>query len=43
MAKHGKRTMKEFSSAVHNQFGMRIVILAAYVDEDGDSAITLWV
>jgi len=25
------------------QFGMRIVILSAFVDGDGDPAITLWV
>jgi len=35
--------MWEFTSSTHNQFGMHIVILAAFIDGDGDPAVTLCV
>ena len=41
--KHSIKAFKEFSSMACKQFGMRIVILSAFVDGDGDPAITLWV
>ena len=34
MAKRGTKAMKEFTSAAYRQFGMRVVILAAYKDSD---------
>ncbi|KAF8486612.1 hypothetical protein F5888DRAFT_1640084 [Russula emetica] len=42
MAKHRPRAMREFTSSVYHQFGMRIVVLAAYIDADGDSSMTLF-
>jgi hypothetical protein len=43
MAKNGPKTVKEFTSSVYKQFGMRVVVLAAYLDADGDPSMTLWV
>lgn len=43
MAKHGTKAIKEFTSAANNQFGMRVVVLAAYRDSDGDPSMALWV
>ena len=33
--------MREFTSAAYNQFGMRVLILGAYMDDEGDPSITL--
>ena len=42
MSKRGPRAVREFTSAAWNQFGMRIVVLVAFL-EDGEPAILLWV
>lgn len=41
MNKHGPSAVKEFTSSAYNQFGMRVVVLAAFVDAEGDPSITL--
>jgi hypothetical protein len=41
MEKNGTKAIKEFTSLVHKEFGMRIVILAAFVDRDGDPSMSL--
>ena len=41
MAKNGPRVVREFTSAVNKQFGMHTVVLAAFVDADGDPSYTL--
>lgn len=41
MIKNGPKAIKEFTSGVYNQFGMRVVVLAAYVDAEGDPATTM--
>jgi hypothetical protein len=43
MAKSGPRAVKEFASAAYSQFGMRVVVLAAYIDKEGDPATAMWV
>jgi len=43
MNKNGPRAMQEFTSSTHNQFGMCIVVLAVFIDGDGDPAVTLCV
>jgi hypothetical protein len=43
MAKNGPRAIKEFTRSAYNQFGMCVVILAAFVDNEGDPSITLYV
>jgi hypothetical protein len=42
MKKHGPKAMKEFTSVVFRQFGMRVVVLAAYMN-DGEPAVSMWV
>jgi len=42
LKKHGIKAIKDFTSTAYKQFGMRLVILAAFVDDDGDPAISLW-
>ena len=39
----GARAVKEFTHSSYQQFGMRVVVLAAYVDDGGDPLMTLWV
>lgn len=41
MTKSGTKAIKEFSSAAYNQFGMRVVVLAAYVNEKNESLVSL--
>jgi len=41
LIKRGPRAIKEFSSALFNQFGMRVVVLAAYINEDGHPATAM--
>ena len=41
MGKHGPKAVKEFATAAYNQFGMRVVILAAFVGDEGDPSITM--
>lgn len=43
MAKHGTKAVKDFTSNVYKEYGMRIVVLAAYVDTEGEHAMSLWV
>ena len=42
MSKHGPRAVKEFTSVAWNQFGMRVVVLAAYL-QDGEPVVSMWV
>ena len=41
MKKRGPRAIREFTSSSYKQFGMRVVVLAAYVDDEGDPAMAL--
>jgi hypothetical protein len=41
MAKSGPKAIREITEAVYKQFGMRIVVLGAYVDADGDLSTSL--
>jgi hypothetical protein len=41
MAKHGPKAIKEFTSTAFKKFGMRVVILASYMDAEGDPSMTL--
>ncbi len=41
MNKHRLRAIKEFTSSAYNQFGMRVVVLAAFIDAEGDPSMTL--
>ncbi|KAN0121378.1 hypothetical protein V8E52_003274 [Russula decolorans] len=41
MSKHGPRAIKEFTSSAYKQFGMHVVVLAAFMDGEGDSSATL--
>jgi hypothetical protein len=43
MTKSGTKAIKEFSSMAYNQFGMCIVVLAAYVNEKNEPLVLLWV
>ena len=42
MRKHGPRAIKEFTSVAFRQFGIRVVVLAAFMDSR-DPSILLWV
>jgi hypothetical protein len=42
MKKHANNAMKDFTSLAYKQFGMRLVILGAFVDDEGEPAISLW-
>jgi len=42
MSKNGTKAIKDFTSAAWRQFGMRVVVLAAYVDDE-DPSMLLWV
>ncbi len=41
MNKHGPRAIKEFTSSAYNQFGMHVVVLAAFIDAEGDPSMML--
>jgi hypothetical protein len=41
MIKHGPKAIKDFTSSSYNQLGMRVVVLAAYIDGEGDPSMTL--
>jgi len=43
MKKYAVNAIKDFTSTAYNQFGMRLVILGAFVDDEGEPAISLWV
>jgi hypothetical protein len=41
MLKSGPKAIKEFTSAAYNQFGVRLVILATFLDGEGHPSISL--
>jgi len=41
MAKHWPQAIKEFTLAAYNQFGMRLVVLAAYTNDEGEPTAIL--
>jgi hypothetical protein len=41
MRKHGAKAVKEFALASFNQFGMHVIVLAAYMDTEEDPLITV--
>jgi hypothetical protein len=43
MTKSGTKAIKEFSSVAYNQFGMRVVVLAAFLNEKNEPLFLLWV
>jgi len=42
MSKYRSMAIKEFTSAAWNQFGMRVVVVAAFL-EDREPSVSLWV
>jgi hypothetical protein len=45
MNKSGPRAInyKEFMHSSYKQFGMQVVVFAAFVNDEGDPLMTLWV
>jgi hypothetical protein len=43
MNKNGARAVKEFTKLSYQQFGMCVVVLAAFMDIEEDPSIALWV
>jgi hypothetical protein len=43
MDKHSSKTFRIFAQYVYRQFGMRIAVLAAFRDSEGEAAISLYV
>jgi hypothetical protein len=43
MAKHGPKAIKEFTLSAYSQFGMCVLILAVFIDNEGDHSMALWV
>jgi hypothetical protein len=43
MNKNGAQAVKEFTKLLYQQFGMHVVILAAFMDIEEDPSIALWV
>ena len=43
MSKKGPRAVKEFTRSVYNQFGMRVIVLAAFIDIENDPSIAVYV
>ena len=41
MEKHGPGAIKEFTLAAYSEFGMRIAVLAAFVDGHGEPAMSM--
>jgi hypothetical protein len=41
MERRGTKAIKEFTSSAYNQFGMRVVVLAAFLGTDGEPLISL--
>jgi hypothetical protein len=41
MRKHGAKAMREFALASFNQFGMCVVVLAAYMDTEEDAEVAV--
>lgn len=41
MAKNGPKAVREFTSLAYKEFGMRVVVLAAFLDSQRDPSITL--
>jgi hypothetical protein len=42
MRDHRVKAIKDFTSTAYQQFGMHLVILAAFLNDDDDPAISLW-
>ena len=42
-AKYGQGTLQEFSESMYQKFGVLVVVLAGYCDDEGDPTITLYV
>jgi hypothetical protein len=43
MRRHGPKAIKDFTSLAYNEYGMRLVVLAAFIDEEGDPSMSLYV
>jgi hypothetical protein len=43
MTKSGPKTVKDFTSSVYSQFGMRVVVLASFLNEKEGLLVALWV
>lgn len=43
MSKHRPRAVREFTFSAYKQFEMRVVILTAFPDGEGDSSMTLYI
>jgi len=41
MEKHGTKAVKEFTSSAYSQFGMHIMVLAAFTGSEGEPSMTL--
>jgi hypothetical protein len=41
--KHGVHSVQEFSASMYKQYGVRVVILAGYMDAENDPTMTLYV
>jgi len=41
MFKHGPEAVREFTSLVYKQFGMRVIVLAAFLNRGGNPSMTL--
>jgi len=41
MEKHGTKAIKEFTSLAYSQFGMHVVVLAAFTGSKGEPSIIL--
>lgn len=41
--KHGVHSVQEFAALMYKQYGVRVVILAGYMDAEHEAAITLYV
>jgi hypothetical protein len=40
--KHGVLALQEFSRSMHQQFGVRVAVLAGYCDGEGEPAVMLY-
>jgi hypothetical protein len=43
MDKCGPRAVKEFTSSAYRQFGMRVIVLASFMDQEQGPSVALWV
>ena len=37
------RAIKELTQSAYKQFGMHVVVLVAFLDDEGDPSMALWV